>query len=212
LSRIELRSAISWEVLSLSKADAQRLLSMPRQAWENNVAHAVIAGTAQRTGGKPPSPASPIMLGLYTPTHDGFVLRPTLSEPIGMLTKNTRRGRDQGDTRPSRIWGACRGPRALTTSVNEVRFYLDSWPALARAPQSDVQKKSIAELQSQMAPEFDVSGHFERTPLGDLLFLFAITASSSNESGTAAAVHAPCPVAEYNGRWIKRRSGIRKVA
>ena len=75
------------EVLSLSKADAQRLLSMPRQAWEKNVAHAVIAGTAQRAGGKPSSPASPIMLGLYTPTRDGFVLRPKLPEPIGMLTK-----------------------------------------------------------------------------------------------------------------------------
>jgi hypothetical protein len=83
--RAEIRYLL--EVLSLSKADAQRLLSMPRQAWEKNVAHAVIAGTAQRTGGKPPSPASPIMLGLYTPTHDGFVLRPKLSEPLGMLTQ-----------------------------------------------------------------------------------------------------------------------------
>ena len=42
--RAEIRYLL--EVLSLSKADAQRLLSMPRQAWEKNVAHAVIAGTA----------------------------------------------------------------------------------------------------------------------------------------------------------------------
>ena len=76
------RAEISYlvEVLSLSKADAQRLLSMSRQAWEQHVAHAVIAGTAQRTGGEAPS-------GLYTPTRDGFVLRPKLPEPIGMLTK-----------------------------------------------------------------------------------------------------------------------------
>jgi len=80
------------------------------------------------------------MLGLYTPTPDGFVLRPKLPEPIGMLTKTpdgvviTTLEYLKGDARPSRIWGACRGSRPLTTGVNEVRFYLDSWPALARAP------------------------------------------------------------------------------
>jgi len=65
-----------------------------------------------------------------------------------------------------------------------------------------------------MAPEFDVNGRFERTPLGDLAFFFAITASSSDESGTAADLHAPvtCPVAECNGRWVKRRGRIRRIA